>query len=340
MLLNRRHALKTGAAAGLLPLTPAWGQAAARPFNINLLGFALGIHVPTTTAVLDILPTMGYAPKTQRMDQIRTLTQTLIAGAAEIGETDSMTVMSAVEAGADLKIVSLWYMHTSLVFVANADKVREFKDLEKPENVVAVNGKGDTTHVMLYGPLLKRGVDVKKVNIVEIGGSGARMQALQSGRVQAVPVHFDQAAELAKRGNFKVLLEPWKEYKAWINEVWACSGAWLKKKENERAVIDLIKAQMIAFRRANSDMAWFAANYRKHVTLPNAKDATDESLKPLWEGLTKEIKAFPHVIDMRLDLWQELLPVYQQAEAIQGKIKLDQVIETSLVKQAASELGG
>ncbi len=339
MLLSRRHALKSGAAAGLLPFTPAWAQG-SRPLKVNLLGFSLGIHVPTTSALSEIMPTMGYAPVMQRMDQIRTLTQTLIAGAAEIGETDSITVMSAVESGADLKIVSLWYMHTSLVFVANADKVREFKDLEKPENLVAVNGKGDITHVMLYGPLLKRGVDIKKVNIVEIGGSGARMQALQSGRVQAVPVHFDQAAELAKKGNYKVLLEPWKEYKAWINEIWACDGAWLKKKENERAVIDLIKAQMMAFRKANSDPAWFAAGYRKHATLANAKDATEESLKPVWEGLTKDIKAFPHTIDMKLEYWQDLLPAYKEADAIQGKVKLEQVIETSLAKQAVSELGG
>jgi NitT/TauT family transport system substrate-binding protein len=339
MLLSRRHALKAGAAAGLLPLAPAWAQG-ARQLKVNQLGFALGIHVPTTAALADIMPGMGYAPVVQRMDQIRTLTQTLIAGAAELGETDSITVMSAVESGADLKIVSLWYMHTSLVFVANADKVREFKDLEKPENVVAVNGKGDITHVMLFGPLLKRGVDVKKVNIVEIGGSGARMQALQSGRVQAVPVHFDQAAELAKKGNFKVLLEPWKEYKAWINEIWACSGTWLKKKENERAVIDLIKAQMTAFRRANSDPAWYTEGYRKHVTLANAKEATQESLKPVWEGLTKEIKAFPNTIDMKMEYWHDLMPVYRQAEAIQGKVKPEQVVETSLAKQAVSELGG
>jgi NitT/TauT family transport system substrate-binding protein len=339
MLLTRRQALKTGAAAGLLPLVPARAQG-ARPLKVNQLGFALGIHVPTTAAMVDIMPTMGYAPTIQRMDQIRTLTQTLIAGAAEIGETDSITVMSAVEAGADLKIVSLWYMHTSLVFVANADKVREFKDLEKPENVVAVNGKGDITHVMLFGPLLQRGVDVKKVNIVEIGGSGARMQALQSGRVQAVPVHFDQAAELAKRGNFKVLLEPWKEYKAWINEIWACSGAWLKKKENERAVIDLIKAQMMAFRKANSDPAWYTENYRKHVTLANAKDATQESLKPIWEGLSKSIGAWPNTMDMKMEYWNDLVPVYRQAEAIQGRVRPDQIVETSLAKQAIAELGG
>jgi NitT/TauT family transport system substrate-binding protein len=338
MLLTRRHALATAAAVGLVPFAPALAQG-KRPLKVNQLGFALGIHVPTTVALRDLMPTMGYEPITQRMDQIRTLTQTLIAGAAELGETDSITVMSAVEQGADLKIVGLWYMHTSLVFVANYDKVREFKDLEKPENIVAVNGKGDITHVMLLGPLIKRGVDVKKVNIVEIGGSGARMQALLAGRVAAVPIHFDQAAELAKRGNFKVLLEPWKEYKAWINEIWACNGSWLKKKENERAVIDLLKAQMTAFRKANADIGWYTEGYKKHVTLKEAKDATPEKLKPLWTGLTQQIKAFPNVMEVKLEYWEELLPVYKQADAIQGKVKVADILEPSLAKQAASELG-
>ena len=337
-MVTRRDALKVLAAAGTYPAFPAFAQA-KRPLKVNLLGFALGIHVPTTAALLDLMPTMGYAPETQRLDQIRTLTQTLIAGAAELGETDSITVMSAVEQGADLKIVGLWYMHTSLVFVVNADKVKEFKDLEKLDNVVAINGKGDITHVMLLGPLLKRGVDVKKLNIVEIGGSGARMQALQSGRVAAVPVHFDQAAELAKKGNFKILLEPWKEYGAWINEIWAVSGGWLKKKENERAVIDLLKAQMTAWRRANADLNWYADGYRKHVTLKDAKSATNEQIRPVWEGLTKEIKAFPPVMEMKLEYWNDLLPAYVQAGAIEGKVKVASVIEPSLAKQAASELG-
>jgi NitT/TauT family transport system substrate-binding protein len=335
---TRRDALKALAAAGALPAVPAVAQG-KRPLKVNLLGFALGIHAPTTAALIDIMPTMGYAPETQRLDQIRTLTQTLIAGAADLGETDSITVMSAVEQGADLKIVGLWYMNTSLVFLVNGDKVREFKDLERPDNVVAINGKGDITHVMLLGPLIKRGVDINKLNIVEIGGSGARMQALQSGRVAAVPIHFDQAAELAKKGNFKVLLEPWKEYGAWINEIWACSGTWLKKKENERAVIDMLKAEMTAFRKADADLNWYADAYRKHVTLKDAKTATPEQLKPLWEGLTKEIKAFPPVMEMKLEYWDDLLPAYIQAGAVQGKIKPAQVIEPSLAKQAASELG-
>src|SRR5689334_25276602 len=84
MLLTRRHALATAAATGLVPFAPALAQG-KRPLRVNQLGFALGIHVPTTVALRDLMPTMGYEPITQRMDQIRTLTQTLIAGAAELG---------------------------------------------------------------------------------------------------------------------------------------------------------------------------------------------------------------------------------------------------------------
>jgi NitT/TauT family transport system substrate-binding protein len=338
MTISRRDTLKGMAATGLLPFAPALAQT-PRQLKVNLLGFVLGIQTPANHALFDLMPGMGYAPVTSRMDQIRTLTQTLVAGAAELGETDPIVTMAAVESGADLKIVAPMYLNTSLVIMVNADKVREIKDLQKQENVIAVNNKGDITHVMMVGPLVKAGVDVKKLNIVEIGGSGARMRALVSGRVQAVPVHFDQAAEIAKQGNFKVLIEPWKEYRAWINEVWVVRGGWLKEKQNERAVIDFLKAQMTAFRRANEDLAWYTQAYRKHATLPNAKEATEESLRPLWTGLRDEVKAWPRTIQMRADDYRELMPLYVQAEAIAGRVKVEQVIETSLAQQAASELG-
>jgi NitT/TauT family transport system substrate-binding protein len=350
MSRSRRDAIQliaraAGAGLGSLPAMPFLGGPAAaqsgRSMQLNLLGFALGIHVPTTAAMLDLMPAMaGYAaPKVQRLDQIRTVTQTLVAGAAELGETDPITSIRAVEAGADLKIVAYWYLQTSLVFVANADKVRELKDLEKPENIVAVNTKGDITEVMLVGPLIANGVDYKKVQVVEIGGSGARMKALQSGRIAAVPVHLDQASALAKLGNFKILIEPWKSYNPWINEVWVVNGTWLKAKENERALVDVIKATITGFRKANDDFAWWAAMYRKHVTLPKANEAKDDDIKPLWEALSKDIKAWPRDMDWNVEHFDALWPAYKVAGTVDGKIKPSQIVETAYVAQALSELG-
>lgn len=333
------------AAGGMLPVGPfGVGSAAAqaaRSAQINLLGFALGIHVPTTAAAMEIMPGFqGYAaPKTQRLEQIRTVTQTLVAGAAEFGQTDPITTLRAVEAGADLKMVAYWYKNTSLVFVVNADKIQDFKDLEKPDSVIAINSKGDITEVMLIGPLIKRGVDPKKLQIVEIGGSGGRMRALLSGRVQAVPVHFDQAEQIAKEGNYKILLQPWKEYETWINEVWVVNAAWLKSKDNQRMVVDLIKATITGFRKANDDFSWYADMYRKYVTLPKASETKDDVIKPLWTGLVQDVKAWPANMDFQVKPFDDLLPVYKAAGAVEGKVQPKNVVETSFAEQALAELG-
>lgn len=329
----------TAFAAGAMPLGAA--AQAARSAQINLLGFSLGIHVPTMAAITEIMPGFpGYAaPKTQRLEQIRTVTQTLVAGAADFGQTDPITTLRAVEAGADLKMVAYRYKNTSLVFLVNADKIKDFKDLEKPDTVIAINTKGDITEVMLIGPLIKRGVDPKKLQIVEIGGSGGRLRALLSGRVHAVPVHFDQAEEVAKQGNFKILLQPWKEYETWINEVWVVNGGWLKSKANERMVIDLIKATTMGFRKANDDFNWYGDMYRKHATLPKANEATNDSLKALWTGLKDDVKAWPRNMGFAVKPFEDLMPVYKAAGAVEGKVEPKNVVETSLAQQALSELG-
>jgi hypothetical protein len=72
-MATRRDALKAAAAAGLLPFTPAFAQP-KRPMKVNLLGFALGIHAPTTAALLDLMPGMGStrsAPSRKRSSPVR-----------------------------------------------------------------------------------------------------------------------------------------------------------------------------------------------------------------------------------------------------------------------------
>jgi NitT/TauT family transport system substrate-binding protein len=337
--ITRRAALGAGLAA-IGGAVPAAAQA-TRALNLNLLGFALGIHVPSTAAVNDILPTLPgmTAPRVTRMDQIRTVAQTVISGAADLGSADPIVTMSAVEAGADLKVVGLFYMNTSLVLVANTDHVREYRDLTKPGTVVAVNGRGDITHVMLLGPLLREGIDIRRINFVEIGGSGGRMRALLAGRVHAVPMHFDQAKEVVARGNYRILMEPWKEYPAWVNEVWVATGSWLRRPENERALVGLLKANLMAFRRASGDFPWFLEAYRKHATVPNAKEAPEAEVRVLWEGLSREVKAWP--ADGRLDPAdvEALVPLYREAGAVAGRANPRNFYETSYLRQALSELG-
>lgn len=342
MTVTRRGLLAGSGLAASGLLAPSLARAEpGRSLKINLLGYCLGDHVPTTAAVMEMLPqAQGFAkPETARIDQMRTVAQTVIAGAAELGESDPIVTMSAVEAGADLKVVGLWYAQTSLVLVADAAKIKDYKDLANPANVLAVNQKGDITQVCLLGPLLAAGIDINKINFVEIGGSGARMRALLSGRVQAVPVHLDQAAEMTRDGRFKVIMQPWKEYHPWVNEVWVAAGGWLKKPENEKALIALLKANIAAFRRANTDFAWYADMYRRYATLPNVAKETDASIRALWDGLANDVKSWPPQDGPDPDDIERLVPLYKAAGAVRGTVKARDFVVLDYVKQAISELG-
>ena len=158
------------------------------------------------------------------------------------------------------------------------------------------------------------------MSIVEIGGSGARMQALLSGRVAAVPVHFDQADDLAKRGNYKVLLQPWKEY-THLDQRGVGSQGKLAEGERERACRHRSsEGQMTAFRKSDDSLDWYTDQYQKHVTLKGAKDATDAAVQPVWQTLTQEIKAFPRVRRNKPRRpGNDLLPVYVKAGAIRAR---------------------
>jgi NitT/TauT family transport system substrate-binding protein len=351
MSVSRREALKVlamgaGASAlggGILQAAasqPAWAQG-GRVLDVAIVGFTLGSHVPSLVAMKDILPTFpGYATaKTTRFASQRVITQTIVAGSGDIGGGDPIITIRAAEAGADVKIIGLVFNNTSLVFVVNGNKIKQLQDLQKPGTVVAVNSKGDFTHVLLIGPLLKRGVDLSKVTVVEIGGSGARTQALLAGRVDAVPVHFDQALALAKQGNYPALLEPSKEYPAWFGEVYFATAEWLKKPENKRAAVDLLKAHLMAFRRANKDFAWYADQYRKYSTNPEAAKASNEELRPVWDILVQQLNSWPGAMEpFTVANFKGLLPVYKAADAIQGTVNIEQVIDRSYLDQAVKEL--
>ena len=346
-MLTRRQILKgLTLSAGALALQPfgpfgtSRALAAGRQLKINIPGNALGVHIPYMAAMNEIMPSLGYAvPDWERVKKLQTITQSILAGSVEIAAGDAISTLRAVEAGADLKIFGNAFMHTSLVFVVNADKIQDAKDLEKPDVTLAVNSKGDFTHVMVVGPMTRRGVDMDKVNVIKMGGSGTRMRALLAGKVDGVPLHFDQASDVAKQGNFKVLIEPAKEYAAFLGEVWICSGEWLSKPENRTAAKDLVKASIMAFRRTNSDLDWYADMYRKYGTKKSMQTATTEEIAVVREALGQGIGCWPDDMAHKMSVYEELLPVYQAAGAVKGTVDLSKVVDTSLVEQALTELG-
>lgn len=343
MNITRRKLISSAAALGAVGSLGICRQVASaqskRVLKFNIVANSLGIHIPYMGALNEILPGLGYGqPQIDRVSRLETITQSVLTGSAEVGSGDAISVLRAVQAGADLKIIGNCFMNTDLVFVANAETVKTDRDLEKSGVTVAVNSIGDFTNVILVKPLEKRGIDMKKVNVISMGGSGTRLRALVAGKIDAVPIHFDQAQELVATGKFRILIEPWNEFDNILGEVWIVSSAWLAKPENQRAGIDLLKAVVLGFRKADNDSRWYTSAYRKYGTDASMKKDSDSKIEGVRVLLAQTVKTWPADMRHRIEIYQELLPIYKEAGAISGNIDLAKVVDVTLVAQALKEL--
>jgi NitT/TauT family transport system substrate-binding protein len=340
MKFDRRAVLRSAAGLGASTIGRPISAQARRTLKVNIVANTLGIHIPYMGALNEILPGLGYErPNIDRISRLETITQAVLSGSAEVGTGDAISTLRAVEAGADLRIIGNCFMNTSLVFVANAATVRTDKELEKSGVTVAVNSLGDFTHVMLIHPLRKRGIDLNKVNVISMGGSGTRLRALIAGRVDAVPLHFDQVQELVATGKYRILIEPWVEFDNFLGETWMVSSTWLAKPDNRRAAVDLIKAVIVSFRRAHVDAPWFAAAYRKYGTDSAMARQSDARIDEIRIKLADTVHAWPADMHHSPAIYRELMPIYREAGAVAGSVDIDKTVDTSVATEALRELG-
>lgn len=350
--VSRRGFLRAGAGAGLaaglgglgvITLGPVPGALAqtGRVLKVNTLASAAAINVPMQAALRSLLPQIpGYGePEVRPTKKIPQIAQEVIAGAADFGDADVASTLAAAEAGADVKIIGLSYNNTSQVVVSNADKVKSLEQIAEQGGTIAVNSIGDFMYVMLVGALIKRKIDPKKINFIEMGSSGDRARALIAGRVDAVPMHVEQAAELATRGNYQILVKPWQEFGNWFSAIVMTTAKWLEPDENKAAAVALLKAVLTSFRKTNSDYAWYKQQVATYASSKDLKAADDAVLKPVWETLTKDIKAFPNDMQtMTADEFAKMIPVYKEAGALKGTLKLENIIDRTYVDRAVKEL--
>jgi len=288
----------------------------------------------------DIFPKMqGYGPvKFDRVVKQENLTQAVLTGTVEIAGADALSVMRAAEAGADLKIIGNAYVQPSVALVVNAERVQTEKDLEKPGITWATNSPLDFLYMAVVRPLENAGVDMSKVNTITIGGSSNRLRALIAGKVDAVPVHIDQALALTKNPKFKILIKPWQAWHEYLAEVWLVSSDWLSKPKNDRLAVDFLKSMMIAFRKANTDSAWYAAAYRTYCTNPEAKSASAEEVEQIRRIFADEIGSWPKDMGHSLSTYERLVPIWKKYGAVRGTANLQSLVNTKYSDQAIKEL--
>ena len=340
--MTRRAAMRLIAGAPLAAGVGGFSAVAHAADTVKCinLGFVLGIHCPPTFGILDECPKLGLQVEMQRFQRMRDALQTVSGGTGDIGISEPIMLLHSRQAGNDIVIFGNHYLHTTLVVVVNADFIQTWKDLEKPDVTVGINSQGDITQVMTIGGFLKNGGDLAKVKWADVGGSGTRVRALLSKRVQATQVHFDQVPEIQKSGNYKVLLVPHKEYDPWVNEVVFARADWLKDPANRRKAVMFMKGIIIGSRKANADFAYYRNSFVKYATLKEKDTMPEAEMRTHWNALSREIGVWPADNAFRVSNLEKLLPYYRAAKAIDDKpIDLKAATDLTIVAQALKELG-
>ena len=340
--MTRRAAMRLIAGVPLAAGTAGFSGIARAADTVKCinLGFVLGIHCPPTFGLTDECPKFGLQVEMQRFQRMRDVLQTVTGGTGDIGVSEPIQLLRGRQAGNDLVMFGNFYLHTTLVVVVNTDFIQTWKDFEKPDVTVGINSQGDITQVMIIGGFLKNGGDLAKVKWADVGGSGTRLRALLSKRVQATVVHFDQVPEIQKNGNYKVMLVPHREYDPWVNEIVFARGDWLKNEANRKKAVAVMKGIIVASRRATADFAYFKNTFIKLATLKEKDTMPEAEMRSHWTALANEIGVWPANNAFRVANLEKLLPYYRAAKAVEDKpIDLAAAVDLTIVAQALKELG-
>ena len=341
--MTRRAAMRLIAGAPLAAGVggfPAAAHAADTVKCINL-GFVLGIHCPPTFGILDECPKLGLQVEMQRFQRMRDALQTVSGGTGDIGISEPIMLLHSRQAGNDIVIFGNHYLHTTLVVVVNADFIQTWKDLEKPDVTVGINSQGDITQVMTIGGFLKNGGDLAKVKWADVGGSGTRVRALLSKRVQATQSCISTRCRKSRKAATTKCC--WCRIRNTIpGSTRSCSRAPTGSKiaANRRKAVMFMKGIIIGSRKANADFAYYRNSFVKYATLKEKDTMPEAEMRAHWNALSREIGVWPADNAFRVSNLEKLLPYYRAAKAIDDKpIDLKAATDLTIVAQALKELG-
>ncbi len=121
----------------------------------------------------------------------------LLAGEADSAELSPGAAVNAIDRGADLRFFGSGQPGFPYALFVRKD-ITSWEQLK--DKTFGVSGPGSVPETMARAMLSRKGIPSDKINIVNAGGSGARIQALVAGKVDATASSSQYAAVADKLG--------------------------------------------------------------------------------------------------------------------------------------------
>lgn len=179
--------------------------------DLGTINLGLGTSPPDLTAnqfyyavAEGFYKKLGLTVKITPYSDDQTAVRALQAGAADIIWTGAEAAMSAIEAGAQMKVIS------STTPVLNFDLVG-LKSISSPKELqghrVGISAPGAVSAITPIIMIKNAGGNPNSVTQIPLGGSGARAAALVAGKIDAAVLNQPYVAQLAKYPNLHVIAD-------------------------------------------------------------------------------------------------------------------------------------
>lgn len=342
--INRRTAIKGLAGiVGAAQLGPFSAMAGTQPPKDILPVRVLSSQGNQVVAMQELMKVRGYYEEFGLNPEVLTVTAgTNIVGALVSDNADICIfagfsqLISAIEKGAALKILGGASITGQQALFSKNPAVQHVKDLEG--HTVGVGAVGAQLHQVVTALLKKKGVDLNKVQFVNVGSSGDVFRAVVAGRVDAGNGQADVLSSLERLG-----VHPIKdgEYAVELPEyTWQASFTTVAAiRDRREALVRTLAAYCKAFRYVQSPESKDDFIKARLASLGdrNSEEATAEAISQ-WNYLQQR-----KIYAEDLTLSEERVHYMQELNielGLQKKIlPYEQLIDSSLAKEAVARLG-
>lgn len=169
----------------------------------------IGIGIPDFSAVdvvkwQENLKAAGFDVDFKSVEEEDAALRAVVAGAADMYIGSFPSLITAVQnTDAEVEAIAVNAQATDYV-VLSETSIQTIDDLEG--RTIAVNTPGSAGDTIMKLALEAEGFDIDSPEYVVIGGTGARVAALQAGQVQATVAHLVSAEAAIDTGDFHALL--------------------------------------------------------------------------------------------------------------------------------------
>ncbi len=316
--------------AGPAGSSPAGGSG---PASLGQLNVGLGTAPPDLTSHFLFYTNEKGFYKSRGLDVTikpfngdQTALRALAVGDVDLEWTGCAAAMQAIEVGAPLRVVSAFNPQVDYLFVAQ-------KDIKSPKDMVGKNlGVSQPGAVSWSVPKLMiaaDGGDFGKVNVISIGGTSARVQALVAKKIDGAVLNGYAALTAAKYDYLHVIADGVKQLPDYL---YACEVTTEK-------VLASRKAALQAFVTGTMEgVRWFYAH-------PDEAAAMSKKLLPDLDTaiLTASLKALAAKLYWKEggvlpeSTWKYTNDVMQKSGELKGPLDYSKIVVTEFALNAQKE---